>query len=1301
MLLRRHRTAASFALVALAVGGGFGALAATAPDDVVSAGAKVPKPKRIRLACALKSDNTLRFVARARGCRARVGTVVRLDPGPAVVCVRKRGTRRGSLKAAAAPRITRQLAACGRSPSSSETRLLLPGARREFFCVEKRSKVMRRSKLRGRCRARGRFAEFRGFVEKQSGAAGAPRNAAPLAEGDRAATDEQSAVAIPVLANDQDPDGDTLAVGALDTAATAGSATADPGGTVGYDPAGRFDRLKPGETATDSFTYTARDPGGATSAPARVEVAIAGVNDAPRVTPGAGATPTFTEGQPDAVTVDPGIGVGDVDSAELTRATVAITAGRQSGETLGFTDSARITGTYDPGTGVLTLTGAASVGEYQEALRAVTFATTNQNPGATRTVEFRVDDGRDASAPATRQVGVTPVNDAPVTQYDSVDGAKRAVGNTSLVVDDPSDGAPEPPGPQKTVTGDILANDADVDGPALSVRAETVSTLDGGAVTLEADGDFTYRPPPHCAGGGDDTFQYTVEDDHPTAELTETAKVTVVVADCVWYVDDDATAGGDGRSDAPYQTLADLDGPGGAGDEDSANHRIFLYDGTYADGMELESGQPLWSEEHGLSVPDGGTGTVVLEPADGAGSEIQGGLRLASGNDVQGVDLGTTGSAGVFALFGTSVGTAHVNDETGGGIDNPAGGAVSIVRGSGTNTLAIELEELSSSGSSTSALALGNANGSFSAAGGTLQAATGTTVSVTGGNADIALAGSVSDNAGQLIQIQNKTGGTNDFDGLVSGGGVSLQSSTGTTRFDGGLALSTTTGAGLTAAGGGTLAVTDPNGAGTAPDNTIATGTGAPLRLTSTAIHADDVTFRSIGSNGATSGIVLDTTGSAGEFRVTGNGTAGSGGTIANSTGPGIALTSVTGGVDLSRMTVQNGGDDGIRGTTVNGLALRNSTVAGNGNAAGESGLDFAGLTGAVTLDADTVDGNADNNVVVVNDSGDLNMTVTNGFYRNTSSSLGNDGILLDATGSGSQTLNVFGNGSDVMFSNNRGDHVQVSTDNSNTVTQNVTITNTRMSSTLGSSTISGGGVSITPGGAATVDASISNNNIQNAKVHAIAVDTVGGSDAQPTTATVDATIDSNTIGTEATARSGSFSGNAVVLIANGGTTVDALVSRNAIRQYTNTHGIQIQQGSGATATMNATLRGNLVANPSDALGGAGGVNVVAGVTATPADGPGPDAGVMCLDLGGSLPNDVGGAGNETGSPDTSDVRVQQAFGTKIEFPQLGPTTTDSAVATYLANRNTVGTGPTVSATSSPANSGFLNRNSACPQPAP
>ncbi|MEY4159125.1 MAG: hypothetical protein RL743_1620, partial [Actinomycetota bacterium] len=108
---------------------------------------------------------------------------------------------------------------------------------------------------------------------------------------------------------------------------------------------------------------------------------------------------SYTEGAPAGVVLT-GIDVTDADTASLTGATVSITAGLTTGDVLAFTNDGStmgsISGSYNSGTGVLTLSGAGTPTQYQNAFRAVTFRNTTNNPtanSATRTVTWRANDG--------------------------------------------------------------------------------------------------------------------------------------------------------------------------------------------------------------------------------------------------------------------------------------------------------------------------------------------------------------------------------------------------------------------------------------------------------------------------------------------------------------------------------------------------------------------------------------------------------------------------------------------------------------------------------------------------------------------------------------------------------------------------------------------------------------------------------------------------------------------------------------------------------------------------------------------
>jgi hypothetical protein len=91
------------------------------------------------------------------------------------------------------------------------------------------------------------------------------RNRAPVALPEAASTNANQSVAIPVLANDNDPDGQPLTISAVGMP-TSGSAVANADGTIVYAPA-------PGFVGSDGFAYTVSDgQGWAATATVTVQV---------------------------------------------------------------------------------------------------------------------------------------------------------------------------------------------------------------------------------------------------------------------------------------------------------------------------------------------------------------------------------------------------------------------------------------------------------------------------------------------------------------------------------------------------------------------------------------------------------------------------------------------------------------------------------------------------------------------------------------------------------------------------------------------------------------------------------------------------------------------------------------------------------------------------------------------------------------------------------------------------------------------------------------------------------------------
>ncbi len=97
-------------------------------------------------------------------------------------------------------------------------------------------------------------------------------NERPEAEDDAAETPEDEAVTVDVLANDTDPDGDSLRVESV-SAPEHGTTRIAAGGGVLYTPEANYH-------GADRFTYVVTDPEGETAS-AAVEVTVLSVNDAP------------------------------------------------------------------------------------------------------------------------------------------------------------------------------------------------------------------------------------------------------------------------------------------------------------------------------------------------------------------------------------------------------------------------------------------------------------------------------------------------------------------------------------------------------------------------------------------------------------------------------------------------------------------------------------------------------------------------------------------------------------------------------------------------------------------------------------------------------------------------------------------------------------------------------------------------------------------------------------------------------------------------------------------------------------
>ena len=154
---------------------------------------------------------------------------------------------------------------------------------------------------------------------------------------------------------------------------------------------------------------------------------------------GTGTPVEYTE-QAAAIVVAGALTITDLDSTTLAGVQVAIQDGRQPGDVLNFVNQGTIAGSFNSATGILTLTGTASVADYQAALRTITFANlTNDDPTAggtalTRSIAWTANDGEFVGSSVFTTINVTAVNDAPTAT--NLSAAENYVEDTPLNLTD-------------------------------------------------------------------------------------------------------------------------------------------------------------------------------------------------------------------------------------------------------------------------------------------------------------------------------------------------------------------------------------------------------------------------------------------------------------------------------------------------------------------------------------------------------------------------------------------------------------------------------------------------------------------------------------------------------------------------------------------------------------------------------------------------------------------------------------------------------------------------------------------------
>jgi hypothetical protein len=155
-----------------------------------------------------------------------------------------------------------------------------------------------------------------------------------------------------------------------------------------------------------------------------IPVMITPLNDAPVLTITENTIAQFIEGNGPVIVAGPAIQIIDVDGDMLQSATIKIDnlIANQPDVLDVATNGSGITADYVAETGILTLTGKATLTDYQSVLRLVTFDNLSQDPSVDdRFISFVVFDGVDSSNDVSSIVSVESINDPPLLDLNGDD----------------------------------------------------------------------------------------------------------------------------------------------------------------------------------------------------------------------------------------------------------------------------------------------------------------------------------------------------------------------------------------------------------------------------------------------------------------------------------------------------------------------------------------------------------------------------------------------------------------------------------------------------------------------------------------------------------------------------------------------------------------------------------------------------------------------------------------------------------------------------------------------------------------
>ncbi len=406
-------------------------------------------------------------------------------------------------------------------------------------------------------------------------------NDLPTASAGSRSTDENSVLNGSVSATDVDGIVASYAI-VPGSAPTKGSLVFNTDGSYTFNPGTAFDDMASGASREVSFSFTATDDNGATSAPATVRITVTGTNDAPK----AG---TSSAGTGENAVLTGYVLATDVDGAIVSYALV-----------LGSDPSL--------GTVVLNTNGTYSFNPGS--------AFDDLADGATRQVSFQftaTDNLGLVSAPGSVTITVTGTNDTPTASASS-----RSTDENSVL------------------NGSVSATD--VDGTVASYALVAGSAPTKGSLVFNTNGTYSFNPGTAfddlAAGASRDvSFSFTTTDNNGATSAPATVRITVSGTNDAPRVADE------GSVDSPARSLAEGDGTVAsavidalANDSDVDGGTLTISRATSVHGsVSITDNKLVFTPLANFS----GNTTITYVVSDGQGQETPGTVHVQVSSDGQ------------------------------------------------------------------------------------------------------------------------------------------------------------------------------------------------------------------------------------------------------------------------------------------------------------------------------------------------------------------------------------------------------------------------------------------------------------------------------------------------------------------------------------------------------------------------------------------------------------------------------------------------------------------------------------------